>query len=68
MSGTGLDPETILAFVTTSAIIEVTPGPNMVQSGSSKVKICNMKAARVTDRTAHGSTIIMGASKVTIGG
>lgn len=56
------------AAVVTTPATPCAPGPNMVQSGSSKVKICGMKAARVTDMTAHGSTIIKGSSKVTIGG
>ena len=56
------------AAVVTTPATPCAPGLNMVQSGSSKVKICNMKAARVMDATAHGSKIIKGASKVTIGG
>jgi uncharacterized Zn-binding protein involved in type VI secretion len=44
------------------------PGPNMVVKGSSKVLIGGLPAARVGDTTAHGSIIIVGATKVIIGG
>ncbi len=54
MSGTGLDPETILAFVTTSAIIEVTPGPNMVRRALSIALIC---VALMFSRTTDGKPV-----------
>jgi uncharacterized Zn-binding protein involved in type VI secretion len=43
-------------------------GPNKVISGSSKVTIGGFAAARVGDKTAHGSAITTGYAKVTIGG
>jgi uncharacterized Zn-binding protein involved in type VI secretion len=55
----------LAAYVTTPA----TPcfaGPNTVVKGSSKVKINGMPAARITDKTAHGSTITTGFPKVMI--
>jgi uncharacterized Zn-binding protein involved in type VI secretion len=43
-------------------------GPNMVAFGSTKVTIGGLAAARVGDKTAHGSAITTGCTKVTIGG
>jgi uncharacterized Zn-binding protein involved in type VI secretion len=55
----------LAAYVTTPA----TPcagGPNAVVQGSSKVKINGQPAARIGDKTAHGSTIITGFMTVMI--
>jgi uncharacterized Zn-binding protein involved in type VI secretion len=43
-------------------------GPNKVIIGSRKVTIGGLAAARIGDKTAHGSVITTGYSKVTIGG
>lgn len=46
----------------------VAGGPNIVQKGSSKVKIMGKGMARIGDPTAHGGMISSGSFKVLIGG
>ncbi len=53
------------AYVTTPAT-PCTAGPNTVIKGSSKVNINGMPAARIGDKTAHGSTITSGFMTVMI--
>ena len=43
-------------------------GPNVVQKGSSKVKVNGMGIARIGDPTAHGGMISTGSLKVLVGG
>lgn len=42
--------------------------PDMVATGSATVLVGSMPAARLTDLTAHGGIIVMGAPTVLIGG
>ncbi|MBQ0788021.1 MAG: PAAR domain-containing protein [Oceanihabitans sp.] len=49
------------------ALVCVGP-PDSIVSGSRTVNIGGMPAARVGDVTAHGGTIVIGASNVLIGG
>jgi uncharacterized Zn-binding protein involved in type VI secretion len=55
----------LAAYVTTPAT-PCTAGPNTVVKGSSKVNINGMPAARIGDKTAHGSTITTGYMTVMI--
>jgi uncharacterized Zn-binding protein involved in type VI secretion len=55
----------LAAYVTTPAT-PCTAGPNTVIKGSSKVKINGQPAARIGDKTAHGSTITTGFMTVMI--
>jgi uncharacterized Zn-binding protein involved in type VI secretion len=55
----------LAAYVTTPAT-PCTAGPNTVVKGSSKVKINGQPAARIGDKTAHGSTITTGFMTVMI--
>jgi len=42
--------------------------PDAIVKGSATVKVMNMPAARLGDKTAHGGTILMGWPTVMIGG
>ena len=57
----------LAAYVTTPAT-PCTAGPNTVVKGSSIVNINGNPAARIGDKTAHGSTITTGFMQVNIGG
>jgi uncharacterized Zn-binding protein involved in type VI secretion len=55
----------LAAYITTPAT-PCTAGPNTVVKGSSKVNINGQPAARIGDKTAHGSTITTGFPQVDI--
>ena len=57
----------LAAYVETPAT-PCTAGPNKVVIGSSIVNINGKPAARIGDKTAHGSTISTGFAQVNIGG
>ncbi|MCA9732109.1 PAAR domain-containing protein [candidate division KSB1 bacterium] len=56
------------ARVGDQVICATSPAPNAIVAGSATVLIKGQPAARVGDQTAHGGTIVVGATKVLIGG
>jgi uncharacterized Zn-binding protein involved in type VI secretion len=51
-----------------SDIAICTGPPDVITQGSTTVLINNLPAARMTDHTAHGGTIVAGFPQVLIGG
>jgi uncharacterized Zn-binding protein involved in type VI secretion len=56
------------AHVGSAVVCAGAPAQNAIAAGSASVLVCEMKAARTGDKTAHGGVIIATQGTVLIGG